>query len=625
MAFVQPCSLSARLFLSHRSYISSRNHAVFPRTPLKMVWNSLPNLACSAPESIPVTEQDVLEAVAESDGKSLPGVRSYENDLARLTLVGAVDFQQALTAAAADGGEAAAEHIASGVPAMVVETVFPGPPDEHSTVSTRLFLPARKVKEKAKRLKNSLTEDILSSTSSRNILAMTFRQVVLERLWNFELVLFRPGTQRDTEELQNPREVTASFALSSPDERVISLLGEVVCLIALESTERNFLHNSLGKTTNNFLHWFHKHKRIASADSSVTIYKLFEDEIIASAKSLLETFHTKRATYKPLKTNRRYSWWTISTSSKLEKIGGPDFSAWISEHAPAYRLVIDADKLQNVKFEGWIKSANNRWEVLLTHSQMVGLANILDMYYEDVYTLPSKQLSVIDIEKSTSLSNSKRIFSLLKFLSITLASGFFLITISIFRQICLPYLHGGRNYPEKNQSLQSSVVNHLEHQAMESSKLEAFCFSIVKKIKDAYGWPGDITTQKTVGAWIGELPAFLRRLGDGDSSYGDMLACSEPLKENAEELKTSMQDIASYQVVLLADGKIIGFQPTSRVAVNHWAANPLAKELYGGRKLSPGVIEPGLKASRRPGEIAVIELLMSVNPDSSFALARPAE
>lgn len=65
-------------------------------------------------------------------------MRTYENDLARLTLVGAVDFQQALTAAASDGGEAASEHIDAGMPAMVVETVFPGPSDDHSTVSTRL-------------------------------------------------------------------------------------------------------------------------------------------------------------------------------------------------------------------------------------------------------------------------------------------------------------------------------------------------------------------------------------------------------------------------------------------------------------------------------------------------------
>jgi len=41
-------------------------------------------------------------------------------------------------------------------------------------------------------------------------------------------------------------------------------------------------------------------------------------------------------------------------------------------------------------------------------------------------------------------------------------------------------------------------------------------------------------------------------------------------------------------VVLSTDGKIVGFQPTSGVGVNHWAANPLAKELYGGRSLSPG-------------------------------------
>lgn len=41
-------------------------------------------------------------------------------------------------------------------------------------------------------------------------------------------------------------------------------------------------------------------------------------------------------------------------------------------------------------------------------------------------------------------------------------------------------------------------------------------------------------------------------------------------------------------MVLSTDGKIVGFQPTSGVGVNHWAANPLAKELYGGRNLSPG-------------------------------------
>lgn len=70
------------------------------------------------------------------------------------------------------------------------------------------FLPARKVKEKSKRLKSSLLKDIPSGTESSNILAMTFRQVILEQLWNFELLLFTPGTERNMEELENPREVS---------------------------------------------------------------------------------------------------------------------------------------------------------------------------------------------------------------------------------------------------------------------------------------------------------------------------------------------------------------------------------------------------------------------------------
>ena len=80
----------------------------------------------------------MLQAISESAEKSLPCVRTYENELARLGLVGAVDFQQALTAAAADGGEAAGEHVREGVDAMVVETLVPGNSDSLSTISTRL-------------------------------------------------------------------------------------------------------------------------------------------------------------------------------------------------------------------------------------------------------------------------------------------------------------------------------------------------------------------------------------------------------------------------------------------------------------------------------------------------------
>lgn len=69
------------------------------------------------------------------------------------------------------------------------------------------FLPARKVKERAAKLKKSLSADIFSNTTSKNVLTMTFRQVVLEQIWTFDLTVFQPGEERKMEDLEKPREV----------------------------------------------------------------------------------------------------------------------------------------------------------------------------------------------------------------------------------------------------------------------------------------------------------------------------------------------------------------------------------------------------------------------------------
>lgn len=167
------------------------------------------------------------------------------------------------------------------------------------------------------------------------------------------------------------QQVPASFTLSSSDDRIISVLAEVVCLSAFESTENHFSEDSFGKTSNNFFRWFHKPNRIISKDSSIIIYKLVEDELVQNAKSLLENYKSAKANFKFIGKKPNFCWWTSSTFSKLERIGGPEFSAWAREYVPAYRLQIDAHKLKNVKFEGWNKSAEHVWEVLLTHSQMV--------------------------------------------------------------------------------------------------------------------------------------------------------------------------------------------------------------------------------------------------------------
>ncbi|CAK7350497.1 unnamed protein product [Dovyalis caffra] len=598
----------------------------FTKLPLTIPKFPLHVLHCTSPK--PSQQEQLLQFVADSNGNTLPCVRTFENNLARLSLVGSVRFDQALTAGAADGGRAASEHLNSGVPAMVVDTVFPAPADEHATVSTRLFLPATKVKQKAAKLRRFFKEGVMAGTTSQKILAMTFRQVVLQQLWNFELVLFRPGTERNMSDLENPREVP--FDTDGFSSLMHFVSAEAVCIAALQNTERRFVDDLLGKSSGGFLSWFRKPQKVVSRDSSVVIYKLFEDEIVENAKSLLENFNSGEERFKGMKVKRKYKWWTSLAHSKLEKIGGPEFSAWTSEYVPAYRLQIDADKVKDAKFEGWRKSsANNLWlladngayavvvairrftliEVSISKIG-VGLAEIFDLYYEDIYTMPNKELSCGVVANVTNLSNKKRRSSLMNVLSVTLVSGVFLISISALSQFCLPHRRKGQIYAQESSSLPSSEIHFAVNESLDAAKLQEFCISICKKLKDSFGWPGDIVTDKKIGARIGKIPNYFNS------------TVSSSMQKIDTDLKSSAQDIASYQVVLSTDGKIVGFQPTSGVGVNHWAANPLAKELYGGRNLSPGFIEPGLKISF-PNEVILIELLVSVNSDAYFALARP--
>lgn len=72
------------------------------------------------------------------------------------------------------------------------------------------------------------------------------------------------------------------------------------------------------------------------------------------------------------------------------------------------------------------------------------------------------------------------------------------------------------------------------------------CVSIVKRIKDTFDWPGDIMTGMSIGAWIGEIPSYLKLSHEDDSSSeGNLTAVLEKIDA---DIKSSVQDIASYQV-----------------------------------------------------------------------------
>ncbi|KAJ6795928.1 Uncharacterized protein M6B38_223895 [Iris pallida] len=601
---------------------------------------------CGSITSVHASDPDLLPRLTAGDSTTshhLPAVRSYENDLARLTLVGSVAFEQALTAAAADGGEAAEEHLSAGTQTMVVETVFPGSADDHSTVSTRLFLPAKKVKEKAKKLRSSLTADILSSNSivSNNILAMTFRQVVLQGLGSFKLSIFCPGTERDMKNLANPKEVSEQLTASSSDERFISTLAEVVCSCLLKSTDRFYQKHVGGSPSKSIFDWYQGPQRILALDTSICLYRISRDEIMKKASKQLERFNlAKEKSVNWRQRKLKHRWWEPPDYSMLDKIGGPGFGVWVNEFIPTYKLQIDANSFKDVKLEGWQEMGHNRWEVLLTHFQMVELASIFDMFYEDQYTLPDKELSCGLMTESPVISRNKN--STGKWLFVSLLGGFIIVSVSVLAQLCRPNPLRARNVPDQKVTLPSSEICAFNIKSLEAPELEDLCISLVKKIRDDLGWTEDIMTEREIGTWTGSLPGCLRgpdvvrnaipckeesttSCSSGNLQIHEEPKISEISPAGIDDLAKQMaQDIASYQVVLSGDGRLVGFQPTSRVAVNHWASNPLAKVLYQGRRLSPGILEPSLKLPP-PNEVVLLELLMSTKPESRFILVRPTQ
>ncbi|KAH7657940.1 hypothetical protein IHE45_17G053100 [Dioscorea alata] len=592
-----PVCLPPLFFSSQSLFPSLKSRSIlFPRV------STIPNLPLRA---LPITDVELLDALAGSssdDPKThLPAVRSYQNDLARLSVIGAVAADQALTAAAADGGDIAEEHLLSGAATMVVETVFPGSSDERSTVSTRLFLPAKKVKEKAKKLRGSLSTDILSADGSisTNIVAITFRQVVLQRLWSFELSVFCPGSERNMDELAEPKDDPIDFCVSSSDEGFLSALAEVVCSFALEKTKADYIGNVDGSASNSLFAWFSKPQMMTSVDSSISLCKISLENMVKNARKKME-FNLAKGNHASTKRNLRHLWWSPPTYSRLYKDRGPTFTDWANEYIPAYRIQIDGNKFKDAKLDGWKKLASNRWEVFLTHFQMVELANILDMFYEDRFTLPYKELSYGLINEFSGVSKNK---SFWKILLVSLAGGCFAFAISILAQLCFPNVLRAGKTSNQITLIPPTSTTCSQIQSLEPCELETLCSSVVKKIKDALCWPGDIEIDKNIGAWIGTVPSYLK-IKDSNVFYVENSEINSPQRnvpaKEASSLSMSISlgtsdsgiqmtssDIASYEVVLSRVGDIIGFQPKNRVAVNHWASNPLVNFLYEQQKLTP--------------------------------------
>ncbi|KAL6848498.1 hypothetical protein ACP4OV_021792 [Aristida adscensionis] len=567
-------------------------------------------------------------------GELIPVARCYEGRLARLELAGAARREQAVAAAAAvDGGAAAEAHLAAGAEAMVIEASLPGPDGgERGAVSTRVvILQAKEVKDKARKIKKDFGSGFFSENEpdSESILAMAFKQVVMQRLSNFKLEVFSPGSERDFQDLGKPKKVATSFIISSSDEKLLPSLAEAIFSCVIEDAGKNYLGpgSSLQKRQLN-----------CSTDSSVCVHRLFEAEVVRTAKRCLKSFNLlQSSSHKASKAKNE--WWPAPNYQSLVKMGGPEFVLWASEYIPTYKVQINAKAFENTNFEGCHELANNRWEILLAHLQLVELGNVLDMYFEDQFTVPGKTFRPLwNLYPSKIKKNNvylRNFFPLL-------AGSCIVLFVAIIAQLCLPQSLRDKKRLFTISSNVSSFQSYCSDiHSLDNIEVETYCTSVVKNMKDSFGCPGDIMFDANIGAWVGELPDCFKGInGEYNTASDDIQYPNAYSHEYEPELvpsnvkmahleqsyktKESLQNIASFQVVMSEEGKVVGFQPTNRLAVIHWATNPLARLLYQGRSLGPGFLEPRLKISR-PAKVIPIELLTSVDPESFFALARPIQ
>lgn len=246
-----------------------------------------------------------------------------------------------------------------------------------------------------------------------------------------------------------------------------------------------------------------------------------------------------------------------------------------------------------------------------------------------------------------------------------MAGGIALISVIIVARLWKPNLLKLGIF-SSNSGVMSSPIEkldkHYKHQSekkmlpqneeFSAKEMQVICTLVVEMVKNALQWPDDIKSTEGKGAWIGTDLTEWGRLEDNfcttavvedDPSSGNkkvenieetggnelrQAVASKADTFSQDHIQGNLQgpngsDIAVYEVTLSRSGNLLGLQPTNRAAVNRWASSPLAKALYGNRKISPGLFEPGLKFRPPPEDAVVVELLMLDDPTSRMVTVRP--
>ncbi|KAJ7555701.1 hypothetical protein O6H91_05G051200 [Diphasiastrum complanatum] len=508
--------------------------------------------------------------------------------------------------------------------------------------------PSTLVIERAKASWHEKASSMYSSWALKNAIARAFEVVVMTELLKFELCIQSPGSFRNMTSLPNEK-MNVVARLESSDLNALKGISETVFSYMMAGISQNF--EERGMESRSWIKprfpWEKSHS-LPTLKSAFQLLPLSETEISAHMDEKVKLFTLKEiASTEPVMASR--IWWPIQKSTILfisSKVIASE--SWIYDHVPVHRLVANLDVI-TADVQGGHKNGS-LWEMQLTHAQLVDLANLLDLYYEDRYTCQHKRLPNEHTVVPPYYSRSKGFLALpfkvlFGFVGAFMLVGLFILSrrgnFAVLSQITKD---GSSGFSTSFQKLLvwrnpltrvKSKVLLSKIPKVSPKELETLCVLVTAMVKDTFQWPQDIESSLERGAWMGkDLTGFERRISkdDTESPATSRMEASQfclPEELGTQGVHTEAfeddpkQNILVFKVTVSKYGKLIKIQPVNRSAITCWSNYPLTELLHTDVTTGPGFVKHGLELSLPLEDDAVIELIVQHDESSPAVSARP--